>query len=179
MEDGGGVDVSTSKEPRGSVSIRPGPSSAASVRDFLSGFSDIDPVVLEQIAVLVGALTSGNEEAAGRPSSPIELRLWTDAAAVRVELRDRDFALHRAEGGLVELDRSMVSGWRLKLVERLADRWTVAHDRELTLSFEFDGDRAGHGALARPESGRSGLRGCGAIQTNGRSRDGGAHATEA
>jgi hypothetical protein len=143
-----GVDVSTINEPRASVSISPGPRSTASVRDVLSDLTDVDSVVLEQIAVLVGALTSGSGEGGGRSPSPIEFRLWTEAAGVRAELRDRDFALHRADGGLVELDRSMVSAWRLKLVERLADRWSVAHDRELTLCFEFDADRAGDGAPA-------------------------------
>jgi hypothetical protein len=58
--------------------------------------------------------------------------------------------LHRSREGLVELERSMVSGWRLKLVERLADRWSVTHDDELTLHFEFDSDRPGDG---RPPGG--------------------------
>jgi hypothetical protein len=36
----------------------------------------------------------------------------------------------------------MVSPWRLKLVERLADRWSVTHDEVFTLRFEFDVERA-------------------------------------
>jgi hypothetical protein len=35
----------------------------------------------------------------------------------------------------------MLSPWRLKLVERLADRWSVTHDELFTLRFEFDSEQ--------------------------------------
>jgi hypothetical protein len=38
----------------------------------------------------------------------------------------------------VKLERSLVTGWRLRLVERLADRWSVVHEGGLTLRFEFE-----------------------------------------
>ena len=66
---------------------------------------------------------------------------------VTVELSDRDFTTHRSESGLVELERSMLSPWRLKLVERLADRWSVTHDELFTLRFEFD---SAQGMVLRP-----------------------------
>src|SRR5215211_6849945 len=78
----------------------------------------------------------------GAPSSaPFELELLADPTRVVVELYDRDFTTHRSEGGLVELERSMLSPWRLKLVERLADRWSVTHDELFTLRFEFDSEQ--------------------------------------
>jgi hypothetical protein len=129
-------------EPRLRLRVPPKPDSAAWIRGELAGeLRDADPVVIEQIAVLVGALTSGSDGA--RAARPFDLELWTRPAAVRVRLRDPDFERHRSEAGLVQLDRSMVTGWRLRMVERLADRWSVAHDGGLTLCFEFDtGDRA-------------------------------------
>jgi hypothetical protein len=60
---------------------------------------------------------------------------------VTVALSDRDFTTHRSEGGLVELERSMLSPWRLKLVERLADRWSVTHDEAFMMRFELDSQR--------------------------------------
>lgn len=100
-----------------------------------------DAVVLEQVAVLVGALTSGTDRPGAPSSAPFELELLADPTRVVVELYDRDFTTHRSEGGLVELERSMLSPWRLKLVERLADRWSVTHDELFTLRFEFDSEQ--------------------------------------
>jgi hypothetical protein len=167
------------------------------VRDALDELaSEADPVALEQIAVLVGALTSEGPEPEGQSTAPIDLQLWVDPTVVRVELRDRDFSLRRSEGGLVELERSMVSNWRLKLVERLADRWSVSHDDELTLRFEFDSDRPQGGGRPRAPSGEADdeaprleerlhppIGGWGSIPGNGRSGDGaspqnGAHSPE-
>jgi hypothetical protein len=97
--------------------------------------ADVDPVVIEQTAFLVGAMTSGGESE--EPSAPFELELWVRPGAVAVTLRDPEFALHRSDGDLVRLDRSMVTGWRLKLLERLADRWSVGNEDGLTLRFEL------------------------------------------
>jgi hypothetical protein len=35
----------------------------------------------------------------------------------------------------------MLSPWRLKLVERLADRWSVLHDEVFVMRFELDSQR--------------------------------------
>jgi hypothetical protein len=170
--------------PRLHASVIPGPKSGSRVRDVLAELAaDADPVALEQIAVLIGALTSGKDHGDG-PEAPIELKLWTDPSVVRVELSDPDFSLHRSGGGLVELERTMIGGWRLKLVERLADRWSVTHDRELTLRFEFDSEphKGGESALEAPGRAVGGflldeqlnppIGGWGSIPSNGRSEDG-------
>jgi hypothetical protein len=126
-------------EARLTLSIPAGPTSVTQVRDALSDLiAEGDPVVLEQVAVLVGALTSGTDRRGAPPSAPFDLELRAEPNRVVVELCDRDFTTHRSEGGLVELERSMLSPWRLKLVERLADRWAVTHDELFTLRFEFD-----------------------------------------
>jgi hypothetical protein len=171
-------------EPRLRVSVVPGSKSGSWVRDALDELaSEADSVALEQIAVLVGALTS-EEEPGEQSRTPIDLRLWIESTGVTVELRDRNFSLHRSEGGLVELERSMVSNWRLKLVERLADRWSVSHDDELTLRFEFDREppeggerhlvRSGQadGALRLEEQLHPPIGGWGSILEDGRSGDG-------
>jgi hypothetical protein len=134
---------SDAETARVSLSVPAGPTSVTQVRDALGELvADGDPVVLEQVAVLVGALTSGTDRPGAPPSAPFELELRAEPSRVVVELFDRDFTAHRSEGGLVELERSMVSPWRLKLVERLADRWSVTHDEVFTLRFEFDVERA-------------------------------------
>lgn len=125
------------------LSVPAGPTSVTQVRDALSQLvADGDPVVLEQVAVLVGALTSGTDTPDAPPSAPFELELRAEPSRVVVEIFDRDFTANRSEGGLVELERSMVSAWRLKLVERLADRWSVTHDDVFILRFEFDAEQA-------------------------------------
>jgi hypothetical protein len=90
----------------------------------------------------VGALTSGTDRPGAPPSAPFDLELRAEPHRVVVELCDRDFTTHRSEGGLVELERSMLSPWRLKLVERLADRWSVTHDELFVMRFEFNSEQA-------------------------------------
>jgi hypothetical protein len=124
------------------LSIPAGPTSVTHVRDALAQVvSDGDPVVLEQVAVLVGALTSGTDRPGAAQSAPFDLELRAEEHRVIVELSDTDFTTHRSEGGLVELERSMLSPWRLKLVERLADRWSVTHDEVFVMRFELDSQR--------------------------------------
>jgi len=179
---GNGREEPRSGDPQLRVSLPPGRRSATRVRDALSEVAvGTDRVVLEQVAVLVGALTSGDENLEARPSSRFDLRLWAEPDVVKVELHDQEFARHRSEGGLVELDRSLVSGWRLKLVERLADRWSVEHDGGLTLRFEFDSEgpsrATAHGEGRRLElvplgESRSPIGGWDFLTGNGRSGNG-------
>jgi hypothetical protein len=129
-------------EARLTLSVPAGPTSVTHVRNALAELiAEGDPVVLEQVAVLVGALTSGTDRPGAEPSAPFEIELRAEPSRVVVEICDRDFTSHRSEGGLVELERSMLSSWRLKLVERLADRWSVSHDEVFVLSFEFDSEQ--------------------------------------
>jgi hypothetical protein len=135
-------DAAGPSEARLSLSIPAGPTSVTNVRDALAEvITDGDPVVLEQVAVLVGALTSGTDRPGAPPSAPFDLELLAEPHRVSVELCDPDFTTHRSEGGLVELERSMLSPWRLKLVERLADRWSVSHDEVFVMRFELDSQR--------------------------------------
>jgi hypothetical protein len=136
-------------EVRLTLSVPAGPTSVTQVREALGNLiAEGDPVVLEQVAVLVGALTSGTDRPGAPASAPFEVELRAEPNRVIVELCDRDFTTHRSEGGLVELERSMLSPWRLKLVERLADRWSVTHDDLFVLRFEFDSEQ---GMTLRPQ----------------------------
>jgi hypothetical protein len=124
-------------EARLALQVPAGRGSAGAVRPALAELvADADPVVIEQIAVLAGALTSGSERE--ELSAPFELEVRAEPGTVTVVLRDPDFARHRSDGDLVSLDRSMLTGWRLRLLERLADRWSVSNDGGLTLRFELD-----------------------------------------
>jgi hypothetical protein len=139
---GSGTDAAQPSHARLSLSIPAGPTSVTHVRDALSEIiEDGDPVVLEQVAVLVGALTSGTDRPGAPPSAPFDIELLAEQHRVSVELSDPDFTTHRSEGGLVELERSMLTPWRLKLVERLADRWSVSHDEVFVMRFELDSQR--------------------------------------
>lgn len=139
---GSHTDASEPSETRIALSIPAGPTSVTHVRDALGQvIADGDPVVLEQVAVLVGALTSGTDRPGAPPSAPFDLEVRAEPHRVAVELCDPDFTTHRSEGGLVELERSMLSPWRLKLVERLADRWSVSHDEVFVMHFELDSQR--------------------------------------
>jgi len=136
------TDAAGPSEARLSLSIPAGPTSVTHVRDALAEvIADGDPVVLEQVAVLVGALTSGTDRPGAPTSAPFDLELLAEPHRVSVELCDPDFTTYRSEGGLVELERSMLSPWRLKLVERLADRWSVSHDGVFVMHFELDSQR--------------------------------------
>jgi hypothetical protein len=129
-------------EARLTLSVPAGPTSVTHVRDALGDLiAEGDRVVLEQVAVLVGALTSGTDRPGAPASAPFEIELRADRSRVAVELSDPDFTTHRSEGGLVELERSMLTPWRLKLVERLADRWSVTHDELFVMRFEFDSEQ--------------------------------------
>lgn len=139
---GSHTDGAEPSEVRIVLSVPAGPTSVTHVRDALSDvILDGDPVVLEQVAVLVGALTSGTDRPGALPSAPFDLELCAEQHRVIVKLCDPDFTTHRSEGGLVELERSMLSPWRLKLVERLADRWSVLHDEVFVMRFELDSQR--------------------------------------
>ncbi len=129
-------------EARITLRIPAGPTAVTHVRDALREvIAEGDPVVLEQVSVLVGALTSGTDRPGAPASAPFQLELRAESHRVVVELCDPDFTTHRSEGGLVELERSMLSAWRLKLVERLADRWSVTHDEAFVMRFELDSQR--------------------------------------
>ncbi len=139
---GSGGDAHGPGEARLQLSIPAGPTSVTHVREALSRvIAEGDPVVLEQVSVLVGALTSGTDRPGAPPSAPFAIELRAEPHRVTVELFDPDFTTHRSEGGLVELERSMLSPWRLKLVERLADRWSVSHDEVFVMRFELDSQR--------------------------------------
>ena len=136
---GSRADSAEPAEARVVLSIPAGPTSVTQVRDALGEvIEDGDPVVLEQVAVLVGALTSGTDSPGASSSASFDLELCVQAHRVTVQVCDPDFTTHRSESGLVELERSMLSPWRLKLVERLADRWSVIYDEVFVMRFELD-----------------------------------------
>jgi hypothetical protein len=168
-------------EARLRLQVPAGRSSAGAVRPALAELiAEADPVVIEQVAVLVGALTSGGE--ADQSSAPFEVGVEMHPHHVAVTLRDPDFARHRSDAGLVSLDRSMVTSARLRLLERLADRWALSNDGGLTLRFELDapsrpgrapGDaRLAPATAATSASGSSPIGGHGSIRRNTRSGDG-------
>ena len=85
--------------PRLRLKVPAGCASAAWVRPALAELgTDVDPVVIEQVAVLLGALTSGGER--GDDSAPFEIEIWTDPVYLAEPLiRSEDFVLNERTGG--------------------------------------------------------------------------------
>ena len=108
--------------PRLNLDIGPGPEAQAEVRGALESLNDeLDAVILEQIGVLIGAL-SRTQLSQLEATDGLELRLWVWPEVVRVEVRDHPEGIF---GGGAELARNVSNGWRLGMVEHLADRWGV------------------------------------------------------
>ena len=104
--------------------LQGGPEAAVTARRALGRLrSEVDESTLESLRLLVTELISNSVRHAGAPT--VELMVLVSRPAVRVEVTDRgpgfDPEHHR-------VDRDREGGWGLFLVERLADRWGVAHE---------------------------------------------------
>ena len=105
--------------PRLSLELAPGPEAQVAVRDALESLRDeLDAVILEQLGVLIGAL-SRTQLSQLEAKDGLELRLWVFGDLIRVEVSDHPHGLFAADGDVNG------NGWRLGMVEHLADRWGV------------------------------------------------------
>jgi hypothetical protein len=102
----------------------------------------LDAVILEQLGVLIGAL-SRTQASQLETKDGLELRLWVHPSLVRVEASDRPNGLF---GGAAER-RNGTNGRRLGMVEHLADRWGVVRkdDSSFTIWFELKRTRSANG----------------------------------
>jgi len=120
----------TSRRAEDAVSMHldGGPEAAAHARRALSRLrGDLDAPLLETMRLLVTELIANSVKHAS--ADAVGLKVVVAQGAVLVEVSD--------EGpGFEPIDRSQgqdeASGWGLFLVERLADRWGVAHDEAAT-----------------------------------------------
>jgi anti-sigma regulatory factor (Ser/Thr protein kinase) len=124
----GGSNVSAHSDDAVSLSLDGGPEAAGHARRALSRLrGDIPQPVMETMRLLVTELIANSVKHAG--SDAVALKVVVGNAAVLVEVRDEGpgFEPHDRTTGQDE-----TSGWGLYLVDRLADRWGVAHDESAT-----------------------------------------------
>jgi anti-sigma regulatory factor (Ser/Thr protein kinase) len=123
------VSSSTSSLDDGiSLSLRGGPEAAARARRALSKLrADIDPPLMETLRLLVTELVSNSVRHAG--SETVILKVLVGRTAVLTEVTDEGPGFDPAETGQ---PGSEDSGWGLFLVERLAHRWGVSQNADVT-----------------------------------------------
>jgi anti-sigma regulatory factor (Ser/Thr protein kinase) len=123
------VSSSTSSVDDGiSLRLRGGPEAAARARRALSRLrADIDPPLMETLRLLVTELVSNSVRHAR--SETVVLKIVVGRGAVITEVTDEGPGF---EPGRPEPTDSQESGWGLFLVERLANRWGVVQDADVT-----------------------------------------------
>jgi anti-sigma regulatory factor (Ser/Thr protein kinase) len=111
-----------------SLRLRGGPEAAAKARRALSKLrGDIDPPLMETLRLLVTELVSNSVRHAH--SETVVLRVLVGRAAVLTEVSDEGPGFDPGDRRPPGTDES---GWGLFLVERLAQRWGVNHDDDVT-----------------------------------------------
>jgi anti-sigma regulatory factor (Ser/Thr protein kinase) len=104
------------------------PDAAARARRELSRLrADLDPPLAETLRLLVTELVSNAVRHAA--AETVSLKVLVGQAAVFTEVKDTGPGFDPANAGV---PRPNHTGWGLFLVQRLADRWGVAHDAAAT-----------------------------------------------
>jgi anti-sigma regulatory factor (Ser/Thr protein kinase) len=111
-----------------SLQLRGGPEAAARARRALSKLrADIDPPLMETLRLLVTELVSNSVRHAR--SDTVILKVLVGRASVLTEVSDEGPGFDPADTGR---PGSEDSGWGLFLVERLANRWGVSQNGDVT-----------------------------------------------
>jgi anti-sigma regulatory factor (Ser/Thr protein kinase) len=111
-----------------SLRVPGGPDAAARARRELSRIrADLDPSLAETLRLLVTELVSNAVKHAA--AETVSLKVLVGRKAVFTEVKDSGPGFDPAEAGE---PRPNHAGWGLFLVQRLADRWGVAHDSAST-----------------------------------------------
>jgi anti-sigma regulatory factor (Ser/Thr protein kinase) len=111
-----------------SMRLRGGPEAAAHARRALSRLrADIDPPLMETLRLLVTELVSNSVRHAH--SETVVLKIAVGRSAVLTEVTDEGPGFDPTQTERPSTDES---GWGLFLVERLAHRWGVAQDDDVT-----------------------------------------------
>jgi anti-sigma regulatory factor (Ser/Thr protein kinase) len=105
-----------------------GRDAAARARRDLSRLrADLDPPLTETLLLLVSELVSNAVKHAA--AETVSVKVLLGRTTVLTEVRDAGSGFDPAKTGL---PRDNHTGWGLFLVERLADRWGVAHEGAAT-----------------------------------------------
>jgi anti-sigma regulatory factor (Ser/Thr protein kinase) len=110
-----------------SLRVSGGPDAAARARRELSRLrADLDPPLAETLRLLVTELVSNAVRHAA--ADTVSLKVLVGRSAVFTEVKDTGPGFDPSKAG----PRDNHTGWGLFLVERLADRWGVAHEGAAT-----------------------------------------------
>ena len=128
----GGIEAEVSKE------VVPRPGAAAEARRALEGLNDLlPPEKLEDVRLLVGELVTNSVVHAGlSPDEAITVTVTVRGGLARGEVRDRGTSFEPSQEPAPKPD--LAGGWGLYIVDRVADRWGVAHTGSKSVWFEID-----------------------------------------
>ena len=130
----GGMEAEVSKE------IMPGPGAAAEARRALEELNDLlPPEKLENVRLLVSELVTNSILHAGvSPEEAITVTVTVQGGLARGEVRDRGHGFEPPHQPVPKPD--LAGGWGLYIVDKVADRWGVAHTGSKSVWFEIDLD---------------------------------------
>ena len=117
------------------------PSHPRSVGEARRAVSDLDvlaPAERVDVALLVSELVTNSVRHGLGPGDEIDVRGYASSDMVRVEVSDGGAGFAPPEQPVPRLDAEEPGGWGLVLVDRVADRWGVAHDEGTSVWFELD-----------------------------------------
>ncbi len=128
----GGVETEVSTE------ITPRPGAVAEARRALEGLGDLlPPEKLEDVRLLVSELVTNSVRHAGlSPDEAITVTVRVQGGLARGEVRDRGPGFETPQQPAPK--RDLAGGWGLYIVNKVADRWGVAHTGSKSVWFEID-----------------------------------------
>ena len=128
----GGMEAEVSTE------VVPGPGAAAEARRALEGLGDLLPSgKLEDVRLLVSELVANSVVHAGlSPEEAITVTVTVQGGLVRGEVRDPGPGFEPPREPAPKSD--LAGGWGLYIVDRVANRWGVAHTGSKSVWFEID-----------------------------------------
>jgi len=120
--------------------IVPRRGAAAEARRALEGFKDhLPPEKLEDVRLLVSELVTNSVIHAGlSPEEAITVTVTIRGGLARGEVRDRGPGFEPSQEPVPKPD--LAGGWGLYIVDKVADRWGVAHTGSKSVWFEIDLD---------------------------------------
>jgi anti-sigma regulatory factor (Ser/Thr protein kinase) len=118
------------------VQFESGPTAAAWARNALLPLDErVEPVVMEDVRLLVSELVTNSVRHAAPESDHVQLYVTLDDETLHVQVADSGEGFEpRPRDG----ENTKPGGWGLFLVEKLSDRWGVARNHLTRVWFEID-----------------------------------------
>jgi anti-sigma regulatory factor (Ser/Thr protein kinase) len=118
------------------VEFESSPAAAAWARNALLPLDDrVEPVVMEDVRLLVSELVTNSVRHAGTESDHVKLDVKLADDTLHVQVADTGSGFEPRER---MAEATKPGGWGLYLVEKLSDRWGVARNSLTRVWFEID-----------------------------------------